>query len=86
MMPRHYPPLTKKQVLTLIGLSALAVIFGWLTFREAVFAVHSWRFRPNVLIELKLILRVLMVAMLMLGAAVGPVAFLISRTRNLLRR
>jgi hypothetical protein len=85
-MSHHYPPRTKKQVLTLVGLSVLAVIFGCLTYRETLLAVQSWKVRQNALIEAKLIFRVLMLAILALGAAAGPIAFLISRTRLSLRR
>jgi hypothetical protein len=85
-MSRRYPPRTRKQILTLAGLAALSAVFGYLTYDEILFAFHSWRWRPNVFIEMKIVLRVLMLAMLTTGAAIGSVIFVVTRARAVIER
>lgn len=75
----------------LVSLAILAVLLGLLLYREVEYFTASWRWRHNVLIQVKIAFRILFVLILMVGASVGPVAYILQtlsvidrhkRTRN----
>jgi len=65
------------RMLILLGLSLLAALFAWFVYREVLFFGESWRWRHNVLIQVKIGFRIFFLLMLMIGAGVGPVAFML---------
>lgn len=67
--------------LILMGLTLLSGIFAWLTYREVLFLGEAWRWQRNILIELKIGFRVLLLLVLTVGSAVGPAVFLMRQFR-----
>jgi len=70
------------RLLILLGLALLSACLAWLTYREVVFLVHAWRWRHNVLVELRIVFQILLLLMLTIGAGIGPLAFLWRRLRK----
>jgi hypothetical protein len=79
-------PAERKRRLILVGLTLLTGLFVWLTYREVELFVQTWRVRPNAIILVKMGFRVALMMMLTVGAALGPVAFLLKGARSFFRK
>lgn len=72
-MPRF--AVGRKNDLVLLGLTALTVLFGYLAYDEILFFISGWRWGRNGFVLFKTGWRAMLLVLLTLGAAVGPVAY-----------